>query len=302
MLAKQVLLTKVLSVLKANEYKAFVTEGCFDVAAKKRIILLIKTLVNIDGLLQTHALSLRAISYFLSAHPFVIGLVTNRTRLADDLVYFRFKLPVVTPRMLDKILAQEAFDKKALKGKHLVEIDTNVLRESRVKLSYSLRKLARSVGISKKALYEIEKQRVRPTEETVRKLEEVLKVKLAKPFRMFRVERGYIEPANATERRVSSKLKELGIDNTSVCSTKFDLVGKRSFPLIAKVAKTKEELIKSESFMKEVSRFFCSCSFFISKQSGEMEVPVLTIEELLAMESFEEFRKRVGYQASQRKI
>ena len=59
------------------------------------------------------------------------------------------------------------------KGRHTTEINAFELREKRKELNYTLEELAKQIGVSKKAMYEIENRRVNPQADTVKKLETI---------------------------------------------------------------------------------------------------------------------------------
>src|SRR3990172_9408469 len=178
MLDKTFLVNKIVNTLQKNEYEVFLTEGSFDIAARREHLLLIKTLLNADSLTEDHALSLRAISHFVSAYPIVVSLKNNREFLSKEIVYSRFELPVLTPDFFEGIIMEEVVAIKSAKGRHTFDINAFELREKRKQLGLTLEKLAGSAGISKKALYEIENKRVNPTKETVMRLELILKIDL----------------------------------------------------------------------------------------------------------------------------
>jgi len=290
MLKKRNLLGLVLSILNEKDYDTFLTHGCFDIVAKRKAILVIKILSNIDGLLFTHASSIKAISHFLSAYPFIISLVTNRSHLLDGIIYFRFGLPVVTPKTFEKILEKREV-KISTKGKHVAEIKTDVLRRRRAELNLSLKKLASLVGISKKAMYEIENKRVNPSEETIEKLEQVLGVKLKKSFEPEIPKRIILKPKDRFEKRISVKLEAIGIDNSTVYSTTFNLIGKTKFSLIS-VAKKKiipEKLQEIKTF----SEFLSIYAFGICKHKIDANIPILTDKDLRKINSPEELAEAI---------
>ncbi|MCX6822186.1 MAG: helix-turn-helix domain-containing protein, partial [Candidatus Aenigmarchaeota archaeon] len=233
MFEKSFLVKRLADTLTKNEFQLFITQGCFDIAARKDFLMLIKTLTNVDGLLEEHAQSLKAVSYFVSGYPLVVSEKTNREELSDDIIYSRFQVPVVTPELFDNMIEEEIIPEvKAIKGKHTVVINTVYLRKKREELNLSLEKLSREIGISKKALYEIEKQRVNPTVGTVRKLEELLGIDLKVPYKMKRFGRTYIEPKNEFQKKVSSEFSRIGVDNSAVTSASFEIIGKDKDSLV----------------------------------------------------------------------
>jgi putative transcriptional regulator len=155
MFNKSFLVNRLVKSLKEKEFQLFLTQGCFDIAARKDFLMLIKALTNVDGLLEEQAQSLKTISYFVSGYPLVVSERTNRGSLCDEVIYSRFQLPVVTPSTFECIIEEEMIPEvKAIKGKHTVVINAVYLKKRRQELNLSLGKLSKEIGISKKALYE----------------------------------------------------------------------------------------------------------------------------------------------------
>jgi putative transcriptional regulator len=293
MFDKSFLVNKIVNTLQKNEFEVFLTHGCFDIAARRGFLVLIKTLINVDGLTEEQALSLRAISYFVSAYPFVISVKNNREFLDDKTVYSRFDLPVVTPKLFEEVLVEEDMSAiQSAKGRHTTEINTFVLREKRKELEYSLEVLARIIGISKKALYEIENMRVTPKEETVKKLENMLGVELRIPYEMKSSVATYLKPKNEFQDKVSKEFSRIGIDNTSVYSAPFEIIGKEDFSLITGLSKNTSEIKKEATIVRKLSSILCSRAIFIAKKSHEKTVegiPIFLDSELPEIESSKEF-------------
>ncbi len=297
MFNKSYLVDRLVDSLSKKEFQLFLTSGCFDIAARKDFVMLIKALTNVDGLVQEQAKSLRTISYFISAYPLVVSERTNRVSLNDEVIYSRFELPVVTPNMFECMIEEEVVPEvKAIKGKHTVVIDTVYLRKKREELNLSLEKLSKQIGISKKALYEIENQRVNPTLETVKKLEELLEIDLKVPYKMERVERNYIEPKNEFQKKVSSEFSRLGVDNSAVTSANFEIIGKEKTSLITGLSENTVKIKKVAFQVKGLSSVFSSQGMFVAKKSHEQAidgVPIVLESELPELESSRELNKLI---------
>jgi putative transcriptional regulator len=297
MFDKDFLVKRLADTLLKNEFQLFVTQGCFDIAARKDFLMLIKTLTNIDGLVEEHAQSLKAISYFASGYPLVVSEKTNRGELNDDVIYSRFQLPVVTPEMFDNMIEEEIIPEvKAIKGKHIVVINTSYLKKKREELSMSLEKLSREIGISKKALYEIENQRVNPTVDTVRRLEKLLDINLKISYKMEKVERTYIEPKNEFQKKVSLEFSRLGVDNSAVSSASFEIIGKDKVSLITGLSNNTFKIKKVVSQVKGLSSVFFSQKMFVVKKSNEQTidgVPIILESELPELENSKELNKLI---------
>ena len=283
------------SLLK-HEYEVFLCHGCFDIAAKGDKLMLIKSLTNIDSLNPEHARSLRAVSYFISAYPFVVSMRTNRGFLTDDIVYSRFDLPVVTPRMFENILEEDAYNVRSAKGRHSVEIDAEALRKKRYELKFTLEELAKLVGISKKALYEIEKKRKNPTEKTVKNLEMVLNIKLRKMYTPQLPKKTVMQPKDRLQEKVSSELGRLGVDNSPIHSAPFDIVGKENFSIITGLSMNMKKIKYTAERVKRLSKIFEATAFFVSKHVRTRNVegiPILREDELPEVESAKELKKLI---------
>ena len=288
MFDKAFLLNKVVDTLQKNEFEVFVTQGCFDIAAKRESLYLLKVLMNIDGLTQGQASSLRTISYFISANPFVISTRNNRESLSDDTVYERFDIPVLTPKSFDEMLVGELVAEHSAKGRHTLEINTFTLRERRQEMKYTLEQLADQAGISKKALYEIENKRVNPTKGTVRKLEALLSITLTMPYEPTAVQPSYLQPKDDFQKNVSQELSRIGIDNSSVYSAPFEIVGKEKFSLITTLSENTAKIRRESAKVKGLSDTLNSKALFIARRTREKTidgVPVVLESDLPEIDS-----------------
>jgi putative transcriptional regulator len=297
MFNKSFLVDRLVKSLKEKEFQLFLTQGCFDIAARKDFLMLIKALTNVDGLMEEQAQSLKTISYFVSGYPLIVSERNNRGSLCDEVIYSRFQLPVVTPNTFECIIEEEMIPEvKAIKGKHTVVINAVYLRKRRQELNLSLGKLSKEIGISKKALYEIENQRVNPTLETVKKLEDLLGIDLRVPYKMKRVERTYIEPKDEFQKKVSLEFSRLGIKNSPVTSASFEIIGKEKTSLITGLSNNTVKIKKVVSQVKGLSSIFSSQGMFIVKKSHEQAidgVPILLESELPELESSRELSKLI---------
>lgn len=295
MLNKYFLLNQIVKTLISNNFSVLISKGCFDIAAKKDYKMLIKASFNLDALSESHALSLRSISYFVSAYPLIVSLKTNRGFLNDKIVYYRFKIPVVTPKLFELLVKSGEIPYiEAKKGKIVAKINCKLLKEKRKKMGLSLGKLARLVGISKKALYEIENEKVRPNLETIRRIEEILKVDLKEKFKLDFPEPSYLKPKNPFQEEVSKRLRKIGVENSCVYSAPFEIVGREEKALITRLILREEESLKYLNQIKSFSNFLSSRAIFIAKASKKENVngiPIFSEEEIREIENLVEFEK-----------
>lgn len=294
---KTLMVNRLVNNLLKHEYEVFLSRGCFDIAAKRDSLMLIKSLTNVDGLNPQHAAGLKTVSYFVSAHPFVVSMRTNRSFLTDDTVYSRFDIPVVTPKMFSNILDDDAYAASSAKGRHTVEIDADALRKRRYEMRFTLEELGQLVGITKKAMYEIESKRTNPTERTAKKLERMLKTKLKKTYEPKSVEKSTMQPKDSLQKKVSNELGRIGVENSPVHNAPFEIVGKESFSVITGLSKNTKKIKHTAVSVKRLSGIFGSSAFFVSRHTKERSVsgvPVLHEDELPSIESTKELKKLIG--------
>lgn len=300
MFNRSFLVNSLVNSLLKKEFEVFLTHGCFDIAAKRDKTMLVKALTNVDGLNPEQARSLRAISYFVSAYPFVVSIKTNRSFLTNDMIYTRFNVPVVTPQMFENIIEDEAYSSKSAKGRHTVEINTDALRTKRYELKFTIEELATLIGVSKKALYEIENKRTDPTEKTARKLERALKIKLRNIYSPHATEHEDVETISSEtplQKTVNKELNRIGVENSPVQHAQFEIVGKESFSVITGLSTNTKKTKRAADSIKKLSDIFDSNAFFVAKHAEEKSVggvPILLEEELPEIESAKELKKVIG--------
>jgi putative transcriptional regulator len=296
MLDKYFLLNKIVKFLIRENFNVLVTEGSFDVAARREKLLLLKILLNIDALQKEHALTLLAVSHFVSAYPFVISEKSNREILGKNIIYSRFGVPVVTHETFENILKEGEPFVFSAKGRHTVEIDCEKMRNMRKELGYSLSELSKLVGISKKALYEIENKKVNPTKETLERLEDVLQVKLTLPFKPEVPIKLKLKPKNKFQEKVVREFSRIGIESTATYSAPFEIIGKEKSALITRLSRNTVKIKKEVDSVKRLSSIFSSKAFFVVKRIHEKTIkgiPVILDKELKEIETIREFNKLI---------
>jgi len=131
---------------------------CFDILAKKDgEFLLIKVLSNIDSFSSSQAEDLKKMASVLLASPVICGFQGRNFSVCEGYVYERFEIPVVHPdtflNSLDLVMPYIL----SKKGKNTVNVDTSNLKDMRNESGMSFRKMAETLGLSKKTVYLAEK-------------------------------------------------------------------------------------------------------------------------------------------------
>ncbi|MFB6154833.1 MAG: transcriptional regulator [Haloferacaceae archaeon] len=130
----------------------------FDLAARRgEDLLLLKILGNIDALDGMTGEEMRRLGTYLSATPMVIGLRTRDEDLKPGVVYFRHGVPVLNPdTALDLFVENVPPLIYAAPGGLYVNIDGDLLADSREERGWSLGRLANELGVSRRTVSKYE--------------------------------------------------------------------------------------------------------------------------------------------------
>jgi len=80
-------------------------QSCFDMAARKKLLLiLLKVLVNIDSINESHVQEIKKVSNTFLASPIIVGVKSKTTKLKEDVVYERHGLPAIGIETLKNIV------------------------------------------------------------------------------------------------------------------------------------------------------------------------------------------------------
>ena len=158
--------------------------SCFDFAARKgNKIVLLKVNSDVDTFSAQSAQELKVIAGRVSAVSIVVSQQTHGKPLADDTVYSRNGVFVVTEKTIKNLALQTASPLIcAVPGGYSVEIDCELLEKRRKELGLSVGKLAAMIGVSRRTLYGYERGMARASVKSAYKLAETLGVPVAKPI------------------------------------------------------------------------------------------------------------------------
>jgi putative transcriptional regulator len=130
----------------------------FDVAARRgRDLLLLKILANVDAFDGATGLEMRRLGDYLNATPVVVGLRTRDEELEPGVVYFRHGVPVLSPDTAMELFVEGMSPLiYAAPGGLYVDIDGDVLRDEREERGWSLGRLAKELGVSRRTVSKYE--------------------------------------------------------------------------------------------------------------------------------------------------
>lgn len=284
------------SFLEDNNYVTCEYRGCFDVAAKKDVLLLLKTLLNIDSFQREQAKNLKIISNNLDAHPMLIGIQTRREKLQKGIVYERFDLPTVSLKTFEDLIYNSIFPRIYRdRGGLYVEIDSQVLREIRKKKGLTQRELAEAVGINKKVIYEHEKKQLRMFLSIAERLEQILNRKIIEPINLFKKydEHGY--PKDGLEKKIENDLRRIGFETDFVKQAPLDVFAKERTLIISEIETNRRRMIKHAADLKDFINVVKKPAIFITEKVKEEEllgIPIVKRKELEEFEDSKELIKR----------
>jgi len=284
-----------LRLLEKSDYTTSEFKGCFDIAAKKDIILLIKTLLNIDSFQREQALNLKIISNNLDAYPLVIGLHTRVEKLKNGIVYERYELPTVSLKTFEDLILNSIFPKIYRdRGGLYVEIDSKTLKERRKRKGLTQRELAEAVGINKKVIYEHEKKQLRMLLTIADRLEKILNEKITKPANVFKSFEARGEPKDSLEKSIEVSLQKIGLETSFVNQAPLDVFARKDALIISDIEPDRRKIIKRAIFLKDFIRVVQEPAVFITEKSKKEEVsgiPVIRKKDLKDIESEKELLK-----------
>src|SRR3989344_8528959 len=94
-------------ILDENDWDYSQGAGCFDIVARKKELMLLKLLDNIDSFQEEQSRNLLAMSSALDANAFVIGSHTRRENLMDNVIYDRFGTFAMTTTTLQSMMESD---------------------------------------------------------------------------------------------------------------------------------------------------------------------------------------------------
>lgn len=282
------------NLLEQRNYEIYETTGCFDIAAKKEELLLIKILKNIDSFIFHHALSLQSISSALDAYPFLIGKNTNHEKLIPGIIYERFQIPVMCIETFEMILDSEIPELWRNKGGIYVEINPSALRNARIENNLSQKELAELVGVSLKTIYIHEKFRLKANIKIVEKIESVLGKKVRSKVNVFRRYEFRGKAKDNLEKFVSKKLREIGFDVYFAYHAPFDVSAKEKEVIISDIENDRRKIHYRYRRFAEFVRFLGFDGAVITENyRKECEVPIIPKKDLEEVKTKKEFIKLV---------
>ncbi|MFH0929570.1 MAG: helix-turn-helix domain-containing protein [Candidatus Aenigmatarchaeota archaeon] len=281
--------------LEKSDYVICEYRGCFDIAAQKNVLLLLKILLNVDSFQQEQARNLKIISNNLDAHPMLIGVQTTREKLKHGIVYERYDLPTLSLKTFEDLICSSIYPRIYRdRGGLYVEIDSDVLKDSRKRKGLTQRELAEAVGINKKAIYEHEKKQLRMMLDIAEKLERILDNRIITKTEVFKKYEEHGKPEGTLEKMVGNNLEKLGFKTDYVKQAPFDVFARERALVISNIEINKRKMIKNAADLRDFIKVVKKPAVMITDKTEEEEIhgiPVIDKAELESMEKKDLIKK-----------
>ncbi len=289
-MARSELLQETADALCDAEFEAYFNEGLrryFDLIGIRDFRIFVKVLTNIDNLRAVEGSELRKFARAFSAQSFVVGERAGMEPLRDDILYHRFENPCVNAPTFRRILKGEPVSRFTKRGKFLVSIDGEALKELREHRGMSQEDLAKVLDCTGQTVYRIEKHN---------RIGEELLEKLAEHFGR-NIEIGAVElrePAGKIELPVSDPLKKeivkeyfrLKLSNTPF-RTHIDFALEEK-PVITPVSRTEGELRSKHRVAKNLADVLDCGIVHITREKKKRRLSAVSFEELHSLSSKKE--------------
>ncbi len=205
---------------------------CFDIAARRDLVLILKILVNVDSMDAVQAEQLKRLCHLISGYPLLVGSRTRTEKIEDDVVHERYDLPAINTHTLRMLLENAALPLiYGTKGGYYVRINGEALRTERIRRGLSLGQLGEMVGVTRESIYNYEHDGSASVD-TAMALVEVLSADLVSPVQVLKQIKMNLRPVERFESQlleyVVSRLKELGFGVYRTPRTPFDAVARQS--------------------------------------------------------------------------
>ena len=288
---RELILMKAISFLKSQGFivSTFMdSNSCFDLVANRADIkVVLKVYSNIDGLRKEHAEELEKISKAFNAMTIILGEKTKAFTLKKGVVYERHNIPAMNYSTFISVFDTMVPSVKFFKGKTIVELDSDELRQKRNEMDLTLEKLAEKTGITKESLYRLE-HGFRTSMETAKKLEKILNTDLI-------VEKNLLDSFAAKENDTDKffndsfsdasleKIHSLGMNVIEFMHAPFKGFGTKKEFIFIDSGKEKSELTKKAMVLEKTKAVLDSHSLIITKKFSLDKIestPVMQEEEL----------------------
>ena len=278
----------------------------FDIICRRdNTLLIFKVLTNIDSFTKENANQLKVLASFLDAGPVMIGHRSSSGPLEDGIIYLRHLISIISARTLYDIFIEGVFPSVfAAPGGFYVNLDTTILKSVRQERNMSLGELAKSIGVSRKAIQMYERG-MSASLEVGLVMEETLGVPLITSLDPFVLNeelldhREKMEQIDDVNRSLRNKLHLLGYEVIPLFRCPFDAFTRdNSVLLITGFQRQSRDFMKKARLMSNIAAITERQSvIFVNDPSSRMNAegtPIITRGELEKIDCSEEIMELVN--------
>ncbi len=270
-----------LALLKRN-YVVKKLNSPFDiVAVKDKNILLLKLVSCANSINNTQIRRLLALAFFINAHTFLLSNWKDEsTKLAEDTLYSRFGMPLITPETFEHFLDGYSLFLTSSNAGSVAIIDGLKLREAMTHRNISPSSLSRLLGVSKSMILKYERGFARVTEGRAFKLYNIFGSEIFKSVEII-----IKKPSlNQDPSPLTKKYTSLGFEAFDTKGLPFNIVAKKDDEIILTAFNSDGNNLKSISKLLEVFPL----SIFSGKKKLKIKVPSMSYEDFLMLEDASE--------------
>jgi len=286
----------------------------FDVVARRgEMMLLLKVLVNIDGLDAETATEMKALSAHLNAESLVVGVKTRNHQLEDGVLYLRRGVPAMSRGTMHDYIVEGVPPLVYMgSGGLYVSIDGDLLEDARDEEDMSLGRVADELGVSRRAVSKYE-DGMDATLEVGLRLEEMFGEGLISPVEVFedandgderegehRDEKGAkaSEPEDETERRVFAILRDAGFDVVPTSRAPFRALSRESDETVLTGTEARgSDIVKRARLMSSISDVARTASVYVVEEAPARDsidgTKLVGVEDLEDVEESDELLRKI---------
>ena len=283
----------------------------FDVVARRgEKVLLLKVLVNIDGLDAETAEEMKALSAHLGAESLVVGAKTRDHELEDGVLYLRRGVPAMSHGTARDYFVEGVPPLVYMgSGGLYVSIDGDLLEDARDDEDMSLGRVADELGVSRRAVSKYE-DGMDATLEVGLRLEEIFGERLISPVEIFEEvnsedktddDRGSVgeEPENETERQVFGILRAAGFKVVPTSRAPFRALSReKDETVLTGTGKSGgSDIVKRARLMSSISDVARTSSVYVVEDKPARDsiedTALVEVEDLEDVEGSDDFLSRI---------
>lgn len=279
----------------------------FDVVARRgEMVLLLKVLVNIDGLDAETATEMKALSTHLDAESLVVGVKTRNHELEEGVLYLRRGVPAMSHGTARDYFVEGVPPLVYMgSGGLYVSIDGDLLEDARGEEDMSLGRVADELGVSRRAVSKYE-DGMDATLEVGLRLEEMFGGGLISPVEVFDeaetgaegTETGEKEPEDETERRVFGILRSAGFDVVPTSRAPFRALSRESDETVLTGTEARgTDIVKRARLMSSISDVARTSSVYVVEDKPARDsiddTRLVGVDDLEEVEESDDFLNRI---------